>query len=68
MHQVQPQDTAHAAQDHDDHPPARPARKLPVVKIGPSVLRMSLGMRLALAGILIAVLWVAVALVVGGPS
>lgn len=38
------------------------------VRVGGSILRLSLGARLAVAGTLLAVLWIAVALVLGGTA
>lgn len=65
-----PDHHAHAHRAHDDHaedlhthaPPATG----PALRIGPSVLRMSLTARLVLACSLLAILWTAVALVAGG--
>ncbi len=45
---------------------AAPASRRPAVRLGASVLRMSLAGRLALAGVLILVMWGAVLLVTGG--
>ncbi|MDI4665949.1 hypothetical protein K9U40_16700 [Xanthobacter autotrophicus] len=56
-------DRSHADRSHGDH--ARPAGRRPEVRIGASVLRLSLAARLAIAGTLLAVLWTAVALVLG---
>ncbi|WP_237356407.1 hypothetical protein [Xanthobacter sp. YC-JY1] len=53
---------AHAAHAHA----ASPADRRPPVRIGASVLRMSLAGRLALVSALIIVLWGAVLLVTGG--
>lgn len=66
----------HAGHDHAGHDHASHARTgaqthdiaRPPVRLGPSVLRLSLGGRLAIAGTLIAVLWAVVALVTGGAA
>jgi hypothetical protein len=56
-----------AVHEHAHHAPARPASgRRPPVRIGASVLRMSLAGRLALVSVLLLVLWVAVLLVTGG--
>lgn len=61
----------HAGHDHASH--ARTGAQThdiarPPVRLGPSVLRLSLGGRLAIAGTLIAALWAVVALVTGGAA
>ncbi|MFG1350425.1 hypothetical protein [Xanthobacter autotrophicus] len=56
-------DRAHAGHAHADH--LRSASRRPEVRIGASVLRLSLLARLAISGTLLAVLWTIVALVVG---
>ncbi|MCG5234226.1 hypothetical protein [Xanthobacter oligotrophicus] len=61
-------DHVRAGHSHSGHSPAAPARptsRRPEVRIGASVLRLSLLARLAIAGTLLAVLWTVVALVVG---
>lgn len=56
----------HGDHGHDHHAhAAAPAAHTPPVRIGASVLRMSLGGRLALVSVLLAVLWGAVLLVMG---
>jgi len=55
----------HHAHDHHAHT-ASPASRRPPVRLGASVLRMSLAGRLALASVLILVMWGAVLLVTGG--
>lgn len=54
---------AHSGHTHADH--VRPTSRRPDVRIGASVLRLSLLARLAISGTLLVVLWTAVALVVG---
>lgn len=57
----------HDRHTHDHHAhSAAPASRRPAVRLGASVLRMSLAGRLALAGVLILVMWGAVLLVTGG--
>ncbi|MDI4657717.1 hypothetical protein [Xanthobacter autotrophicus] len=58
-----PSGHAHAGHTHADH--LRSTSRRPEVRIGASVLRLSLLARLAIAGTLLAVLWTIVALVVG---
>lgn len=53
---------AHGHHHHDAAP------RLAPVRIGASVLRLSLAGRLLVAGVMIAALWGAVALVLGGAS
>ena len=55
----------HHTHDHHTHA-ASPASHRPAVRLGASVLRMSLAGRLALASVLILVMWGAVLLVTGG--
>lgn len=55
----------HHTHDHHTHS-AAPASRRPAVRLGASVLRMSLAGRLALASVLILVMWGAVLLVTGG--
>lgn len=55
---------AHSGHAHSSH--ARPGSRRAEVRIGASVLRLSLAARLAIAGALLAVLWTTVALVAGG--
>ena len=54
----------HSGHSHSEH--ARPTSRRPDVRIGASVLRLSLLARLGIAGVLLAVLWTTVALVTGG--
>lgn len=56
-------DHVRAGHSHADH--ARPTSRRPDVRIGISVLRLSLLSRLAITGTLLAVLWTVVSLVVG---
>lgn len=56
----------HAHRDHAHTHAAGPAGRRPPVRISASVLRMSLGARLALVTVLLVVLWGAVLLVTGG--
>ncbi len=57
----------HGDHGHGHHAHAAvPAGRRPPVRIGASVLRMSLGGRLALVSVLLLILWGAVALVTGG--
>lgn len=56
----------HAHEAHGHLHPAAAAR--PAVRLGPSVLRLSLGGRLVIAGVLIAALWTIVLLVTGGQA
>lgn len=60
----------HAAHDHaaHDHAPHSHGAERPAVRLRPSVLRLSLGGRLVIAGALIAALWTVVALVTGGAA
>ncbi|MFG1371091.1 hypothetical protein V5F32_02840 [Xanthobacter oligotrophicus] len=55
----------HVRAGHSHAAPARPTSGRPEVRIGASVLRLSLLARLAIAGTLLAVLWTVVSLVVG---
>ncbi len=55
----------HHTHDHHAHT-ASPASRRPPVRLGASVLRMSLAGRLALASVLILLMWGAVLLVTGG--
>ncbi|MFG1228275.1 hypothetical protein [Xanthobacter wiegelii] len=58
---------AHNHHGHDHHAhTASPASRRPPVRLGASVLRMSLAGRIALASVLILVMWGAVLLVTGG--
>ena len=57
----------HAHDTHVHHTQPHDAPR-PAVRLGPSVLRLSLGGRLVIAGVLIAALWAVVALVTGGAA
>ncbi|ABS69925.1 hypothetical protein [Xanthobacter versatilis] len=57
--------SGHSHSGHSHAAPVRPTSRRPEVRIGASVLRLSLLARLAIAGTLLAVLWTVVSLVVG---